>query len=391
MRYLLLFILSHFSFSLSAQNSAISEADSLIALKKYETAFSVLDKADPDNSIPEIAIKKNQIALDYFATSLNHRMFALTDLEPHQDIMDVRGSNGSFVMHTFDPSEVLPALIEKHQDHFALYAALGYYYHELYTKYGSYSEKSEAEILDLMYENCLKAANGGFVDANNYYNLGFYLTMQNDYAPAIPWFEKSLAIDSTHITCNYNLAVSYYLSEQPLKALPFAKKATQLYQDPALKSDAARVTALIFKSQEQHHKALEYYILANEIDPGNYYNLNQLLEQQLLMNLEKDAGSTANEFYELAPTNPRICSDLVEIYLSAEKGKLLELFFLTRTKMTSDDEELGNLYFHLGQMNLGLENEKDAKTYFKTAKKHFKKVFESDHYVFTVIDDVLKE
>lgn len=384
-------ILCLFSFALSAQNSALVQADSLIALKKYNSAFSLLNKVDPDNSISDLAIKKTEIVLDYFATSINHRMFALTDLEPNQDILDIRGSEGSFEMYPFDPSEVLPALIEEHPNDYNLHAALGKYYHEVHTKYGTNSTMPEAQITDLMHEYCLKAANNDIKDAKVYYIIGYYETLSENYGPSINWFEKSLEVDSTFATCTYNLAVAYYFEKQADKALPYAKKATVLYEEPNLKSDAARLTAVIYKSLDKQEKALEYFIKANSILPNNYYNLNQLLEQQLVLKKFESAEVSTQEFYALDPTNPRICSDLLEIYRLTNQVELLEKFFIAKTEEMAGDEELGNLYFHLGQIKLMQDDTKAAKKYLKTAKKHFLKVFDKDHYVFKVIDDELKK
>jgi hypothetical protein len=113
-------------------NTVLSEAELLINNKKYESAYKLLDYFDSENEVPEIYIKKIDICINYFVQSLMHEIFALTDLEEDQDIMEIRGQEGSFSMYVLNVSEVMNKLLEEHPDNGRLYKAFGDYYFDAY-------------------------------------------------------------------------------------------------------------------------------------------------------------------------------------------------------------------------------------------------------------------
>src|ERR1700759_437737 len=92
---ILLLAMPWLAYSQSADD-AIKTAQKLITEKKYDSAFEVLEKADPNNKNADVVIEKEDIVLRYFVTSIMHKVFALKDLKPDEDIMDYRGKNGSF-------------------------------------------------------------------------------------------------------------------------------------------------------------------------------------------------------------------------------------------------------------------------------------------------------
>jgi len=103
---LLLFIIPFKSFSQSREE-ALKKSTQLITEKKYNTAYDLLEKADPKNDDADIVIAKENIALGFFVTSIMHQMFALKDLKPNEDIMEYRGKEGSYSMHVFRADSIL--------------------------------------------------------------------------------------------------------------------------------------------------------------------------------------------------------------------------------------------------------------------------------------------
>ena len=199
-------------------------------------------------------------------------------------------------------------------------------------------------------------------------------------------------MDPTYPTSFYNLSVCYLYTDQAEKGVNYAVKSIDLYDDISYKADAARVAAVIYKQIKDFDNALKYYKLSDQIQPDNYYTVNQLLELQLDMGQIKESQETADNFFKLGPKNPRICSDLVEIYTITEKEQaLLDLFDNKIREYDSDKEVLGNIYFHLGQFYRTQEDKQKAKENFLKAKQSFEAVLEKDHYVFEVLDEALKE
>ena len=71
-----------------SQESELKESKKLIEKKQYNSAYLILNELDPENQNPDVVIEKTTILLDYFVTSLMHQMFALKDLEEHEEISD---------------------------------------------------------------------------------------------------------------------------------------------------------------------------------------------------------------------------------------------------------------------------------------------------------------
>src|SRR6185437_586485 len=132
--FLILTSLNTFS---QSKDEALKHSQQLVAEKKYNTAFDILDKADPKNTNADIAIAKQDILLNYFVTSIMHKMFALKDLKPNEDIMDYRGKEGSYTIHIFAADSIFNSLIKTDTSNYKLYSALGNYYYDVYVRYGA--------------------------------------------------------------------------------------------------------------------------------------------------------------------------------------------------------------------------------------------------------------
>lgn len=150
-----LLILAIFTLPVFGQTEAetIKSANELIANKKYESAFKLLHRFDPGNGKPEIVLLKEDIALNYFVTSIMHQLFAFKDLEKSENIMDYRGSEGSFESHVFVIDKVLDSLIKIYPDNCKLYKGLGDFYYEAHLKYGGRWLKDDNELFKLMEAN----------------------------------------------------------------------------------------------------------------------------------------------------------------------------------------------------------------------------------------------
>jgi len=130
--------------------------------------------------------------------------------------------------------------------------------------------------------------------------------------------------------------------------------------------------------------------MADKIDPENYYNIKPILNLYIKTN-NKKADETTKAFFNLAPENPTIYSDLEEIYLSNEKGIDLIEFYKSQFSAFKDNKKVqGNLNFYLARIYLD-KDKKIAKDYFIKAKEVFEKVFDKDHAVFNAIDEGLEQ
>lgn len=384
---LTLFTLTTFG---QTENETIKKANDLIANKKYESAFNLLDSFDSKNSKPDIVLLKADILLKYFVTSIMHQMFALKDLEKNEDIMDYRGKEGSFGMQMFQVDSILESLIKIYPNNCKLYKGLGEFYYEAHLKYGGKWLKDDSELFPLMQTNFQKAIDGNCADYLSHYVLGYTNLAQEKYEKSIPYFLKSIELNKDYPSSHYNLAYAYLYTDDRQNALKFAKNSLDLYTDQTYKSDAARMLGQIYTELKDDNNALANYELADKIDPGNYYNLKPLLNIYVKTD-NKKTNETAKVFFNLAPANSTIYNDLEDIYYGNKKENDLITFYKSQLSASKDNDKIqGNLNFYLGKIYIDTDK-KLAKEYFLKAKDIFSKVYDKEHQVFKAIDEGLKQ
>ncbi|WP_321516159.1 hypothetical protein [Marinifilum fragile] len=389
-RILSLFLIFNFSLSF-AQDNALEKANKLIETKKYESAYQVLNNADPNNEKPEIAIAKTNLFLNYFATSIMHQMFALTDLKPDEDILDIRGKAGNFAMFRFSADSVLINLIKKYPNNYKLKKELGYYYHEVHLKYQGSWLQPDSLLIDQFKRNYLAAYKNGIYDYWSTYGIGYAYLMNKEFKSSIPFFEKSIELRNDYPSSHYNLAYAYLYTDQRDKGIESAKKAMNLYEYPNYKADAARMIAVMYQEIEDYEKAIVFYKQADQILPHDYYTLRPLLELELSLKKEEYKERT-NQFLLVAPGNPTIYQDLMNIYWNNQKENELLAFLTQQHKNYQQDPKVdGNLYFYTAVIQYDKEDFSNAKVNFEKSREVFKKVFEANHRVFEIIDSYTKE
>ncbi|MGH2665224.1 tetratricopeptide repeat protein [Flavobacterium sp.] len=391
-KHLFLCVLFILSSILYGQNNAkkIAESNSLVKEKKYESAFQVLDKLDPKNDNPEIFLLKQDIVLNYFVTSLSHKMFSLKDIKPDEDIMDYRRSDSSSsAMVNFDIEASLEKLIKNNPKNYKLCKSLADYYYDAFLKYGGRWLKSDEELKGLIKKNYEIAIQNNAGDYMSHYSLGYLYILDEKYKESIPYFLKSIELNSTYPTSAYNVSIAYMYINDLENALKYAVKSYELYTDEDYKSDAARIASQMCFELKDIDNAIKYINLADKNAPKNYYNIKLMLELYLVKKDPKLDEATVT-FFNLAPSNPTTYNDLKKLFYKYEMGDKL-LLFLNQQKVKTgyDDKVLGSIYFYLATMYVDKDKKLVAEN-ASQAKNHFGKIFEKDHQVFSLIDELIK-
>ena len=372
------------------ETETIKKANDLIANKKYESAFNLLDDFDKENNKPDIVLLKEDIVLNYFVTSINHQIFGLKDLEKNEDIMDYRGHTGSFSTHMFQVDSILGRLIKIYPTNCKLYKGLGKFYYEAYSKYSEGWLIDDNELLNLIQTNFQKAVDGNCADYLSNFVLGYVNLEQKKYKESIPYFLKSIEMNKDYADSHYNLAYAYLFSDDRQNALKYAKNALDLYTDQTYKGDAARMLGEIYTELEDDKNALDSYELADKIDPEKYYTLKPLLNLYAKTG-NKKFEKTTKSFFDLSPENPTIYNDLEEIYYSNNKENQLIAFYKSQFSAFKDNEKVqGSLNFYLGTIYIETDK-KIAKEYLLKSKEIFSRILDKDHPVFKTIDEGLKQ
>ncbi len=372
------------------ETDIIAQANQLVAEKKYESAFKLLQNFDPNNEKPDVFLLKEDILLNYFVSSLMHQAFALMDIKKNEEIMDYRGKEGSYSMYFIEIDSVLLRLIKKHPDNCKLYKGLGDFYYDADSKYGGQWLMDEAELQEAILTNYQKAIAGGCADYDAYFAMGITCLKLEKEASAIPYFRKALELDPNSVGSIYNLGYAYIVTGQYDSALYCAKTALDLYRNnKTYKGDAAMMAGRACSGLEDYSNALKYYELACKYCPNDFYKLKDLLGIYLVTH-NKKAAKTTKEIFALAPENPTVYQGLEEMY--STYGNISDLVAFYKSQLPGYKKNarvVGNLYFYMANICLDIDKA-IAKDYFLQARESFRKVYGKDHYVFGVIEEALK-
>ncbi|MCK4329860.1 tetratricopeptide repeat protein [candidate division WOR-3 bacterium] len=375
----------------SATNDQIAIADSLVNLKKYNSAFKLLDEQPNSNLNPEIVIRKTDIALNYFVFSLMHQIFSFKDLELDESIYDYRGKAGTYDNYLFQIDSILISLIELYPENGKLYKYLGDYYYDVNYIYGENWLVDYNELLKRINDNYLKAKELNVFNDSTLHNIGVVFLTLGKLDGSIYYFSESLKFNENYASSHYNLAYAYYKKRNFQQALNHSLKAFENYEEPELKGDAARLVGLSYESFDSLDNALKYYLIADDIYPNDYYNLTNLLYIYIKKEDIETSNKIALKFFNIAPENPSVIQDIIQYYLEFNYiDDLANLFEQFEIKYKGDDEVLGNIYFHKGLFYRYYKDTKKSLELYNLAREHFKKVYDDDHYVFGIIDEQIK-
>ncbi len=145
-----------------------------------------------------------------------------------------------------------------------------------------------------------------------------------------------------------------------------------------------------YKEMRNIEHAIYYFKKSIETFPSHYSSLKQVIFELVILGQYEEAEFYAEKFHNTAPTNPRVCHDLIDIYMKNNKPDLLKSFFQNLLDKTKEKEILGNISFHQGQLALFVTKEKDAAKYFQISKDHFETILPKNHQVFKTLDEYLK-
>lgn len=372
-------------------NPLVQQAEKLVQEKKYESAYKLLDKADPKNLQPEVLLAKERVVLENYLMSMNHRMFALKDLQPSETVQQLRGKAGNYSMYSLDIPLELNRLSKKYPTNYALAKGLGDYYYATQQCHCGERDKSDAQLLGLVLRYYTDAHAHGLGDYMSYYAVGYAQVVQKHAAESLPAFQKSIELDPKYPTSHYNLAYALMELDRPAEAIPEARAAYELYTIPALKADAARMLGYLYAVQKQPEEAQKAYQQSLALQPQNYHTLKGLLGLAVAAR-QANAPELAAQLYRLNPADDQMFSDIMDIYQASNQWAEAEAFF--RGQLPSAPKEptaQGQLHFYLAILNMQLQRPKEARPHFLEAKKQLTKVVDPKNQLFALIEKGLAE
>ncbi|UOQ54066.1 tetratricopeptide repeat protein [Hymenobacter cellulosivorans] len=363
----------------------LARAQQLVQAKQYESAYQLLDQADPKNQQPAVLLAKEKLILDNYLVSIGHRMFGLQNLKPSQTVAQLRGKEGNYSMHPLDLPLELNRLQRKFPTDYTLAKGLGDYYYQVQQCHCGEKDKNDEQLLDLVLRYYNSAHAHGLGDYMSYYAVGYANLVREQAAPSVVPFEKSIALNPQYPTSHYNLAYALMQLKRPAEALPQARLAFDLYTDAELKADAARMLGHLYQQQKQPGEAQKAYQQSLALQPDSYPTLRALLALAVPTH-QPEAPKLAAELFRLNPANDEMYEDIMDIYQASNQWKEVEAFFQSQLP-TAPKEPIpqGLLHFYLAILNMQLEQPKAARPHFIEAQKHLSKVASPDNPMFTTI------
>ena len=380
--------------ALRAQDSIVNKANALIANQKYASAFEYLRAGDPNDRIPDIAISKSNLLLNYYIKTNQYQEFGLKDLTPNQDLHQFRESNATVRMFTYKPDSILNKLIGENPTNYKLRNALGNFYYEVHLKYPEDWLLPDSVVVQYMKNNYEEAYNNGVYDFWSLFGIGYAYLLEDEFEKAIPFLRKSTELNDNYSLSHYNLAFAYSNTDQPQECLKSALKAYELQILPEFKAESARLIAMTYEDLKDDKKALEYYRISDQIQPNDYSTLSLMLALEIKLNDFQCRNHTV-QLFSLDPDNPVIFQDLLKMYSENEKEKeFIEFMEDMKPKYRQVIPVMANILFHQAIAQYEIEEWVAAKINFERARSLFRNLYSANHSVFKVIDsytDVIKK
>lgn len=378
----------------STPDAVIAEANSLIGRQQFESAYRLLDRTDPTNRIPALAILKVQILLHDSVTSDKDESFTLADLKPGQSLASLAPDAASLHHVTFDAEKVLGELIVANPTNGALHQALGDFYLDVRLRYGNSWVKNAQTLVSLALENYQKAKGLGDDSAEVESRLGLLYLMQQDYAKAVESYTGAIKAEGDKPSTDdvYNAAYAYLLSGDTATALGYAKAAAESYSEPHAKADALRLVAEIYGKQGDDSKAIATYLQVLAVSANDTLSLEHLVDLYLKAGDYTSASQRATQLFATFPSNPDSAGFLTQVYLAHQQPeRLITLFKTLAGTYQNDDASLGNILYYEGLLYAREGRTADAVAQLKQAEAHLKIAYPASPELFDRIDKIIAE
>lgn len=229
----------------------IKKADKLIAEKKYETAYKLLEESDPQNGNEQIFLKKVDVALNYYITSMNHVIFTFQDLKPDESVEDLRGAPGDRHAYKLDIYEKLSDYMKSEPKNWKLKRVLGCFDFDYFNKF----ERIKASGTDYSFlEDSKKLLSEAYRNKEYDYLslqiLGYFEYMNQQYARSVDYLLESYRLNNGYIHTVYLLAASHFKNRQDDLAVKYAAEGLKLKSSRNdLKADLAKIMSIIYRDR----------------------------------------------------------------------------------------------------------------------------------------------
>ncbi|MGP1455875.1 MAG: tetratricopeptide repeat protein [Treponema sp.] len=348
----------------------LKRADELIQKKQYESAFGALNGGSDEF----VLAKKIEIAINYFAQSIMHHLFAFKDLEQGETLYDVRTGTGTYSTVPFDLVKAVEAYEKQNGEKPILHYALGLYYDDVLLRYGDQWLLSEKELAQKTGERLQKAVDKDCCDARSLsvLALAYYKTGDLTHAEKI-YNQKIEAGFECSANDYFNLGAIYLQKKHFASALHYAEKSIERYKDePEYQSDAYIMCADSCLGLHDYKKAESFLKTAEKRFPKDYRIAQKAIALYAAQKNKKEALKAAKNLFALAPENPAASQMIIRECYTAGMEKWLPDFFDDCLKTYSKSGRARqNLLYHYAYTLHEFGDTEQASRMAKSAKAEF--------------------
>lgn len=347
----------------------LKKADELIRKGQYESAFGSLGDSDEF-----VIAKKIEIAINYFAQSIMHQMFAFKDLEKGETLYDVRTGTGSYATVLFDPVKAVETYEKKNGEKPVLNYTLGLYYDDVLLRYGDQWLLSEKELTQKTIERLQKAVDKDCYDAHSLSVLAIAYYKNGDLTNAEKIYNRKIETGFGFSANDYfNLGAIYLQKKNFASALHYAEKSIEGYKDrPEYQSDAYIMCADSCLGLHDYKRAESFLKTAEKCFPKDYRIVQRTVALYAAQKNKKETLKAAKNLFALTPENPAVSQMIIREYFNAGTEKWLPDFFDDCLKTYSTfGRARQNLLYHYAYTLYELGDKEKASATAKKAKAEF--------------------
>ena len=376
----------------NSKQKVLSQVDDLLKQKKYLSAYSLLEKADPNNRDIDLVLAKVQIALDDYHTTYLLQSFTFKDISPDQSIEDLRDQPATGSVFALSPEVLMNALSENHHGNSRLLEAQGDYQFLYYLNYDRLRKDKGLFRLRQAQSFYYQALSRQAADPRIFYRMGRVLIVLEEYSEAVRNLSEAVARGMQTGDGYYYLALAQSNSMEFSHCVENGQKALSLYTRSEDKVSAARLMAQAYMAMGDEKSAVKYFELVSQLRPRNYANLKALLRLNLSHKAMDKSLALAKTMLATQPKDRAILQDIYEAY---DEYKYSKEFYGFLEKMRSlyakQDEVMGDLYFVQARADVNMKRTNDAVESLKKARNYFSKALKPKDKIFKTIDDQIKE
>jgi tetratricopeptide (TPR) repeat protein len=367
------------------------KVNKLIEEKKYLDAIHTVNGLQKKYDDPRLVYYQTDISINYFITSINHRMFGFKNLLPNENIEELRGQAGSFTMVVGDLKETLEEAVKKYPNSPIIYEAIGKYFIDIKYRYGDQLNYTYEEIVNEIVTNYKKAYELGNDKEEILAGIAEYSMYLQDYKQGIDFYKLALKNNPNNPTYNYNIAYAYERSGDLKTALKHSELAIKYYTDDDYKADAYMMYASENQNIGNMDIAIQNYKLAIKLKPSLYYANKQLINYYLSSENFKEAKNLTIINLKMYIRNFKTLKDIINIYIQNNiPDDIEEILFSVENLFDNSNIDKATIHYHIGLL-YNTVGKKDANKEFEKAKELYSLELEPDHPIFQQIESILKE